>query len=434
MCFKLILAQKQPNFNAKMFSIENIPQRLRAEFADKNALLRATYREIPAFDFYSYLYQSDQAPKIYAIDGRTYKTAMPDDLPMIAAFRSDLYVPPAEFFHGVYRQAMLAKLFAMVLDIDDMDPDTLGRLLDRIKARELPRPSLIVNSGSGVHLYFNFAEPVDVLKRRLPALRAMLGKLADIFTGYGKMDRHPLTQSFRPVGSQTKLGDVATGFMTGDRWTVDQLAAICNVDLGGVFGPVELIKPSDKPAQKKKKTSNVAFMPNAKRKFFRYCAERVFKFTDLGSRYMALFGIAIVGYKTHTPRAEVIAEMESLIKIWNRKHPENPVEMREIDKAMEGYSQKFLMVRSATLEEYFGWQFERKIPRKGRTREQHLERARAVKDALQGIEKRQAIANYLKKHVATTITEIASALGMGRKTVAKHVIKENGVITLKNRV
>ena len=427
----MILGQKPPKLNRRL-SIDNGGKR--AEFAEKTALLRASYPQIPAFDFYTYLYQGDQAPKVYAIDGKTYSAAAPDDLPMIAAFRADLYVPPCDFFGGVYRQACLAKLFALVLDVDNLDPDTLGRLLDRINGQELPRPSLIVNSGSGIHLYFSFTEPVDALKRRLPALRAMLTKLADIFTGYGKMDRHPLTQSFRPVGSQTKLGDVATGFMTGDRWTVDQLAATCNVELGGVFGPVELIKTADKPTPKKKKTSNVAFMPNAKRKFFRYCAERVFKFTDLGSRYMALFGIAIVGYKTHTPRAEVIAEMESLVKIWNRKNPEKPVEWREIDKAMDGYSQNFLMVRSATLEEYFGWQFERKIPRKGRTREDHLERARAVKDALQGIEKRQAIANYLKKHIATTITEIAVALGMGRKTVAKHVIKENGVITLKSRV
>ena len=235
MCFKLILAQKQPNFNAKMFSIENIPQRLRAEFADKNALLRATYREIPAFDFYSYLYQSDQAPKIYAIDGKTYRSAAPDDLPMIAAFRADLYIPPCDFFGGVYRQAMLAKIFALVLDIDDMDPDTLGRLLDRINSRELPQPSLIVNSGSGVHLYFNFTEPVDALKRRLPALRAMLGKLADIFTGYGKMDRHPLTQSFRPVGSQTKLGDVATGFIIGELCKLYYMGCVCCLDIVGIF-------------------------------------------------------------------------------------------------------------------------------------------------------------------------------------------------------
>ena len=427
MCFKLILAQVQKKLNP-------IKTGLRAEFADKNALLRATYREIAAFDFYSTLYHGDDQPKIYAVDGRTYSTARPDDLPIIAGFRSDLYIPPCDFFNGVYRAACLKKIYALILDLDYLDPDTLARLIKQIDAGTKPKPSMIVNSGSGIHLYFTFAEPVDAYKLRLPTLRAMLAKVGDLYSSYGKLDRHPLTQAFRPVGSLTKLGDIATGFIVGQQWDALELAEKIGVRIEGwqhVKKPAEAgtTAPAKKPAPQK-----VAFMPNAKRKLFAYCGERIFTHTDLGNRYKALFGLAIVGYKTHTPRTEVIAEMESLIKIWNRKHPENPVEMREIDKAMEGYSQKFLMVRSATLEEYFGWTFERKIPRKGRTREQHLERARAVKDALQGIEKRQAIANYLKKHVATTITEIASALGMGRKTVAKHVIKENGVITLKNRV
>ena len=427
--FELIVAQKQPNFNAKL-STDNYSKR--AEFAEKTALLRASYREIPAFDFYSYLYQGDQAPKVYALDRRTYSTARPDDMPMMAGFRNDFYVPPCAFFNGAYNRHCLAKLYALVLDIDYMDPDTLGRLMDRIKSRELPRPSLIINSGSGVHLYFNFTEPVDTLKRRLPALRAILDKLADIFTGYGKMDRHPLTQSFRPVGSQTKLGNVAAGFITGDRWTVEQLAAITAVDLGGNFLPLDIIKkdpPTPKP--KTKKATNVVFMPNAKRKFFRYCAERVFKLTDLGSRYMALFGIAIVGYKTHTPREEVIAEMESLVKIWNRRHPEAPVEWREIDKAMDGYSQKFLMVRSATLEEYFGWMFERKIPRKGRTREKHLKRALAIRHAGEKEDIKDKIEAYLSRYGSTTVSEMARILKISRPTIIKYTNRENGVITLK---
>lgn len=406
------LAQKQFKFN-----VENIScRKFRAEFSEKNALLRASYPEIPAFDFYDYLYQGDDQPKIYAIDGKTYRTARPDDLPMIAAFRADLYVPPCEFFGGVYRQACLAKVFALVLDIDNMDPDTLGRMVQRINAHELPQPSLLVNSGSGIHVYFAFNGPVDAYKRRLPTLRAILTNLADAFEGYGRMDRHPLTQAFRPVGSQTKLGDVATGFLTGNRWTVAQLAEEAGVDLGGNFGPVE---KTDKPATKLKKT-NVVYIPNAKRKLFRYCAERVFKHTDLGGRYMALFGLAIVGYKTHTPRAEVIAEMESLVKIWNRRHPEAPVELREIDKAMDGYSQKFLMVRSATLEEYFGWAFERKIPRKGRTQEQHLRRALAIRHAGEKEDIKYKLEKYVAENPGVSLRQIERETGLNFRTIKKY--------------
>ena len=413
----MILAQKQSQFN-KRLSTEKVG--LRAEFADKNAILRRFYREIAAFDFYSTLYHGDDQPKIYAVDGRTYSTARPDDLPIIAGFRADLYIPPCDFFNGVYRAACLKKIYALILDLDYLDPDTLARLIKQIDAGTKPKPSMIVNSGSGIHLYFTFAEPVDAYKLRLPTLRAMLARVGDLYSGYGKLDRHPLTQAFRPVGSLTKLGDIATGFIVGQQWDALELAEKIGVRIEGwqhVKKPAEVgtTAPAKKPAKPK-----VAFMPNAKRKLFAYCGERIFTHTDLGNRYKALFGLAIVGYKTHTPRAEVIAEMESLIKIWNRKHPENPVEMREIDKAMEGYSQKFLMVRSATLEEYFGWQFERKIPRRGRKRDEQLELARAVKDATQPILKRQAIAKYLKQNPTATTRQIAAALGMSLSTVGKY--------------
>lgn len=404
---------------------------LRAEFADKNALLRATYREIAAFDFYSTLYHDDDQPKIYAVDGRTYSTARPDDLPIIAGFRSDLYVPPCDFFNGVYRAACLKKIYALILDLDYLDPDTLARLIKQIDAGTKPQPSMIVNSGSGIHLYFSFAEPVDAYKLRLPTLRAMLARVGDLYSNYGKLDRHPLTQAFRPVGSLTKLGDIATGFIVGQQWDALELAEKIGVRIEGwqhVKKPAEEGKPA--PA-KKPAAPKVAFMPNAKRKLFAYCGERIFTHTDLGNRYKALFGLAIVGYKTHTPRAEVIAEMESLIKIWNRKHPENPVEMREIDKAMEGYSQKFLMVRSATLEEYFGWQFERKIPRKGRTREKHLKRALAIRHAGEKEDIKDKIEVYLKRNGSTTVSEMARTLKMSRTTIIKYTNRENGVITLK---
>lgn len=428
MCFKLILAQKTPELNRKL-SIDNGGKR--AEFADKNALLRATYREIAAFDFYSTLYHGDDQPKIYAVDGRTYSTARPDDLPIIAGFRSDLYIPPCDFFNGVYRAACLKKIYALILDLDYLDPDTLDRLIKQIDAGTKPQPSMIVNSGSGIHLYFSFTEPVDAYKLRLPTLRAMLARVGDLYSSYGKLDRHPLTQAFRPVGSLTKLGDIATGFIVGQQWDALELAEKIGVRIEGwqhVKKPAEARNPA--PAKKQEKPK-VAFMPNAKKKLFAYCGERIFTHTDLGNRYKALFGLAIVGYKTHTPRAEVIAEMESLVKIWNRKNPEKPVEWREIDKAMDGYSQKFLMVRSATLEEYFGWQFERKIPRKGRTREKHLKRALAIRHAGEKEDIKDKIEVYLKRNGSTTVSEMARTLKMSRTTIIKYTNRENGVITLK---
>ena len=401
----------------------NPAKRLRAEFAEKNALLRANYREIAAFDFYDFLFSGDLSEKTYVTEGKTYASARVEDILEISSFRADVYIPPASFFNGAYRTVCMKQVFALVLDIDNLNPAQLHRLIDTIRTKpELPTPTLIINSGSGVHLYFCFEKPIDAYKRRLPTLREMLAKLAAVYTGHGKMDRHPLIQSFRPPGAQTKLGDVATAYTTGPRWTVPFLAAILGVDAAQWEGDTVTTnerKPALPPKPRKPK---VAVLPRvaAGERLFWYCGDRTYKLTDLGNRYLALFALAIVGYKCRVPQEKVMGEMESLIDCWNSVHPDNPVAYSEIKKAMKGYSQDYVMVTAATLEEYFGWSFERKIPRKGRTREQHLERANAIKHAGQAVDKKQAIAKYLEKNPTATTREIAAKLHMSLTTVGKY--------------
>ena len=419
----------------KKFNPDNIHGRkFRAEFADKNAILRRSYREMSAFDFYEFLFSGDLSEKTYVIEGETYASARVEDILEISSFRADVYIPPVSFFNGAYRTVCMKQIYAMVLDIDNLNPAQLHRLIDTIKTKpELPTPTLIINSGSGVHLYFCFENPIDAYKRRRKTLRAILARLAAVYTGHGKMDRHPLIQSFRPPGAQTKLGDVATAYTTGPRWTVPFLAAILGVDAAQWEGDIVTTNERKPPVPPKLQKSKVATLPRTynKEKLFWYCGDRTYKMTDLGNRYMALFALAIVGYKCRVPQEKVIGEMGSLIDCWNSVHPDNPVAYSEIKKAMKGYSQDFVMVTAATLEEYFGWSFERKIPRRGQTRADQLELARAVKDAKIPLKKRQTIANYLKNHIATSITEIAKALHMSRNTVAKHVTRENGAITMK---
>ena len=410
----------------KKFNLENISgrkRRLRAEFADKNAILRREYREIAAFDFYDFLFSGDLSEKTYVTEGKTYASARVEDILEMSSFRADVYIPPASFFNGAYRTCCMKQIFALVLDIDNLAPVQLRRLIDTIRTKpELPTPTLIINSGSGVHLYFCFEKPIDAYKRRLPTLRDMLAKLAVIYTGHGKMDRHPLIQSFRPPGAQTKLGDIATAYTTGLRWTVPFLAAILGVDAAQWEGDTVTTNDKKPALPPKPRKPKVAVLPRvaAGERLFWYCGDRTYKMTDLGNRYLALFALAIVGYKCRVPQEKVIGEMESLIDCWNSVHPDNPVAYSEIKKAMKGYSQDFVMVTAATLEEYFGWSFERKIPRRGRTREKHLLRARAVKDALQKIEKQQAIEEYLEKNPNATTREIAAKLHMSLTTVGKY--------------
>ena len=401
----------------------NPAKRLRAEFAEKNALLRANYREIAAFDFYDFLFSGDLSEKTYVTEGKTYASARVEDILEMSSFRADVYIPPASFFNGAYRTCCMKQIFALVLDIDNLAPVQLHRLIDTIRTKpELPTPTLIINSGSGVHLYFCFEKPIDAYKRRLPTLREMLAKLAAVYTGHGKMDRHPLIQSFRPPGAQTKLGDVATAYTTGPRWTVPFLAAILGVDAAQWEGDTVTTnerKPALPPKPRKPK---VAVLPRvaAGERLFWYCGDRTYKMTDLGNRYLALFALAIVGYKCRVPQEKVMGEMESLIDCWNSVHPDNPVAYSEIKKAMKGYSQDYVMVTAATLEEYFGWSFERKIPRKGRTQEQHLRRALAIRHAGEKEDIKYKLEKYVEQNPNASLRQIMRDTGISYRAIKKY--------------
>ena len=91
---------------------------------------------------------------------------------------------------------------------------------------------------------------------------------------------------------------------------------------------------------------------------------------------------------------------------------------------MDGYRQKFLMVRSSTLEEYFGWTFERKIPRRGNKRADHLEYANAIKHAGEAVKKKQAIAKYIKQNPTASMRQIERETGINRRTISKYYPKE----------
>ena len=397
-------------------------QQLREHFAAKNKVLSAAFKPLSPIEFYQTLFNNDlDSPRLCIEEKTTYKLSSVDNLLAAGVFRSDLFVPPADFFNGCYRMATMSRLYALVLDLDYLLPSTVRRLIKEIRNQVILTPTLVLNSGSGVHVYYVFAEPVEAYKRRIPILRQMQGKLIDMYAGFGKVERHPLTQAYRICGSLTKLGDTSTGYSSGPVYDASALASKIGVNVSG-WERIQLTMDNEQKAPQRRIKKAVTVIPhvNNGERFYRYCSRKIFRETDLGNRYMSLFGLAIVGYKTRFPKDEVIEDMQSLIDCWNEKYPDRPVSYSEIGKAMKGYGQDYVKVSAAQLEEYFGWSFQRKIPRRGRTQEEHLKRCRMVKDVLIPHDKKTALEKYLKQHPDATCREIQKALKMSPKTVVKY--------------
>lgn len=402
-------------------------QQLRQEFAIKSDLLSAHFQPLSPLDYLQTIFDDLNAPRLYVIEGKTYATANVDELLDVATMRADIYVPPCDFFNDCYLLRTLKQLYALVIDIDGMTPMGVEQLITRMPQDAVPTPTMIGNSGSGIHLYYVFSEAVDAYRRRIPILKSMVNALYDAFKKYGSVDHNSLIQAYRLCGCRTKLDDIMTGFRSGPKYDALTLAARLGVDATNWERRTDMRKPQEaQPSAegeiKKPKGKSVAVLPrvNNGHRFFIHCAQRAFNETEVSHRYTSMVALAIIAYKTRTPREELQHELEMLTVLWSERNPDNPVDLKEVDKAIRAYSPDYVRVSAAQLEEYFGWRFQRKIPRRGRTQENHLRRCNIVKHALQADDKKTALEKYLKLHPDATQREIEEALKMSPKTIVKY--------------
>ena len=144
-------------------------------------------------------------------------------------------------YAGKKRTAENAReLYAIAIDLDhiimkhDSKRDLPGGLIDlfhQFDTEYLPRPTMIVSSGTGLHLYY-------LLERSVPLYRDYALELQDlkraltkkIWNGYvvdissdRDIQQEGIYQGFRMPGTVTKQGDRARAFLTGERVTIEYL-------------------------------------------------------------------------------------------------------------------------------------------------------------------------------------------------------------------
>lgn len=404
-------------------------QQLRQDFASKSQILGSHYQPLSPLEYYDFIFRDRANRRLYIVENKTYGTASVDDLFDLAMMRADIYIPPCDFFNNFYNLKTLSKLYALVVDIDNVAPLALEELISSARTDRYIEPSLIGNSGSGIHLYFIFSVPVDTFRRRTPILKAMARALGEMYRGYGLVDRNSLIQAYRLPGSRTKLGDIMTGFRSGAAYDALELAHKLGLDASRWERVNTMQKPPDdnqeiKNAQEKSAPPTKLRWAYNGTKLWEYCTWRVFRDTPIGNRYKSMMALAIVGKKCGVGKEAVRTELEKLAALWSERNPENPVSISEVPKAMTLYSSKYGRVSAQQLEEYFGWTFERKIKRRPKNerlkQDEHLERARAVKDTLMKFDKKKAIRDYLKNHPDASKSEVSRVTGLSRHTVIKY--------------
>lgn len=176
-------------------------------------------------------------------NGRVLQRLITDDLEAIDIMENQLAenhfcICPPITYAGLHKRAPMARyIYAIAVDVDALRrtpppkniPQGLIDLAHQWTGGLHPRPTFLVRSGSGVHLYYVLAEPlpmypdvVESLKRYKTALTLAVWNryITDMY-------KHPqigsIHQSFRMPGSRSKTGDIVQAYRVGDVLSVDEL-------------------------------------------------------------------------------------------------------------------------------------------------------------------------------------------------------------------
>mgnify|MGYP007101821310 CR=1 FL=1 len=112
-----------------------------------------------------------------------------EDSEAVVRGKRPVYMAPVSWF-GKRNQKQNARfLHALTVDLDCVSPSNLKNLLKQIengrdpnlpKVVSLPQPTFMVNSGTGMHLYYVLDKPVPLVPRMLPFLSELKRRLTDV--------------------------------------------------------------------------------------------------------------------------------------------------------------------------------------------------------------------------------------------------------------
>lgn len=124
-------------------------------------------------------------------------------------------------------------LYALVIEIDDIEPkngvDELFYSWHR-KNLTMPKPTYVVCSGSGLHLYFVFERPIPLFQNMFEQLTEVKTHFTTLFWNKYVTNSHTaekiqyesVNQPFRCVGTVAKNGKAyAMAFQTGEKVTIE---------------------------------------------------------------------------------------------------------------------------------------------------------------------------------------------------------------------
>ncbi len=348
------------------------------------------------------------------------------------------------------------RMNAMIFDLDCVGENELMTLFLRIGKepglRKLPQPTFIVMSGTGLHLYYVFKEPIDLFPNIKLQLKRLKYDLTFTLWDYKSTSQEKqiqyqgINQGFRMVGSiNGKYGLQVRAFRTGDKidietmnkYVIDKKNA---VDLDKPYSPTKYTREEAKEkfpewyqrvvveGNKNKKKWAVS------RDVYNWWLGKIDKVKG-GHRYFYLMCLVIYAVKCDISKSELRKDMQVAFEKLKHIEHTNPLTEEDIKSALEAYDRAYFNFTIEDIEKLTDIRIERNR-RNYQKQKDHLEEARMIRDLRmkrQGKKwtdgngrpkgsgtKEELVREYIKQNPNDNPTEIARSLGISRTTVYKY--------------
>ena len=347
---------------------------------------------------------------------------------------------------------------ALIFDLDGVGLKELRNLFLRFggdpeRVRRLPMPTFLVLSGTGLHVYYVFEEPIDLypnIKVQLKSLKYDLTFRLWEYDGTSQLREiqyQSINQGFRMVGSiNDKHGTEIVAFRTGERVTLDYLNAYAQpanrVDVNKPFSPSKMTRAEAKEAypewydrvvvkgDKRRKKWDIAGKVHGDDPYalYHWWQRQILQIKG-GHRYFYMMCLAIYAYKCDVPKAQLRKDMQRAFEDLQLVKHENALTEDDIKSAMEAYDKEYFNFTIADIEALTDVRIN-KNKRNGRKQEQHVKIMSAVRDVVypdgewrQGNgrpSKKVQVKEYMWAHPdETNKSEIARGAGVSRRTAIR---------------
>lgn len=344
-------------------------------------------------------------------------------------------------------------LYALTIDLDGLiikngdDPTGLKTLFHQIENIDrIPMPTYIVSSGTGLHLYYVFENPIMLFPNVIKQLQVYKRELTRIvWQGYitkleDNVQYESLFQGFRVVGTITKKGERARAFQTGNRVTMEYMNEFVDEE----FKADDFVYKSNLTLeQAKEKYPNwyekriVKKLPKGtwvcKKELYEWWKNKIIKQAKTGHRYYCMMMLAVYARKSGIDLEELEKDafmfMEKFDKLPSSE--DNPFTEKDVLDALQAYDDRYMTYPINSISYLTDIHIE-KNRRNYRKQKDHLKRARAVQSIdypdgewrnkegrPKGTTKEQIVKEYRKNNPNGKKADCIRDTGLDKKTVYK---------------